>query len=316
MSSVDVSVIVPVYNNAATIEELIDRLVVVLEAQQVSFELIFVDDFSRDASLAILQRRAAGDPHVRVFALSRNFGNQAASSAACEQARGRRVVHLDADLENLPEDIPRLLDPLERGYDLVCGYRENRRAPWLTRRLPSRLVNLYVRRQTGTDLRDVGCGLRAFDARLIHNLAAEGEGRRMLMGVLLRRARRVAQVPVRHHPRLGRSEHSFLRLLAIALDYFMLTAQRPFLITGLLSTAALLLGLVLLAFRPRLAGLLLAGIGGLGGLLSLIGQYAQRLYQLGQGMPFYQLRDLDAEERSIQQTARREQRSAAEPDRD
>jgi glycosyltransferase involved in cell wall biosynthesis len=294
MPSVDVSVLMPVYNNAATLDELIDRLLAVLDGASLSFEIICVDDGSRDASLAALERRAAADPRIRVFALARNFGGQAASCAACDQVRGRRVVHLDADLENFPEDIPLLLDHLDRGYDLVCGVRETRRDAWLTRRLPSLLINYYVRRQSGIRIGDVGCGLRALDARLIHNLAAEGEGRRLLTPVLLRRARRVAQVPVRHRPQARRGGHSFLSLLGIAVDYYLLTARRPFLVSGLVCVATVLLGSALLALGPHIAGLIVVGIGALGGVLSLIGEYVQHIYRLVQNAPFYELQDRSA----------------------
>ncbi len=297
-AAVDVSVLIPVYNNADTLDELIDRLLAVLEPMGVSFELIFVDDGSRDQSLEILERRADTDPRLRVFALVRNFGGQAASAAACDQARGQRVVHIDADLENYPEDIPRLLERLDGDCDLVCGYRENRRDPWISRRLPSFLINVYVRRQTGTEIRDVGCGLRAFEARLIHDLPAEGEARRLLTPVLLRRSRRILQVPVRHRPRPGRGGHSFFSLLGISIDYYMLTARRPFLISGLVSAAAAAAGIGMLTSGRVLAGLLLIGAGGVGAMLSLVGEYAQRVYQLAQGMPFYKLRDLDREDAS------------------
>jgi glycosyltransferase involved in cell wall biosynthesis len=292
MGPIDVSVLVPVYNNAATLDELIDRVLEVLDSLRVPFEVILVDDGSRDASLAILKRRAAEDRRLRVFALVRNFGSQAASCAALEQARGRRIIHIDADLENFPEDIPRLLEHLDRGHDMVCGFREHRGGPWLTRRLPSLLINLYVRRQTGTTIRDVGCGFRALDAQLIRSLAAEGEARRLLTPMLLRRARHVIEVPVRHQPRSDRGGHSFFTLLGIAVDYYLLTAKRPFLVSGLLSAAAGGVGLVLLVAGSGLAGLLVIGFAALGGLFSLIGEYAQRIYQLTQGTPFYQLGDL------------------------
>src|SRR5436190_1934880 len=158
---VELSVVVPVYNNADTLDELIDRLIAVLDPMAIPFELIFVDDGSRDASLRVLERRADRDPRIRPSALVRNFGSQSAACAGFDLVRGRWVAMLDADLENCPEDIPALLAPLREGYDLVCGYRENRDAPWLTRRLPSRLMNAYVNRQTGTHLHDVGCGMRA-----------------------------------------------------------------------------------------------------------------------------------------------------------
>jgi len=292
-TEIDVSVLIPVYENAATLDELLDRLVATLSPLGIAFELILVDDGSRDESLAILERRAAADPRIRPFALARNFGSQAASCAACDQARGRHIVHIDADLENCPEDIPRLLEPLAQGYDLVCGYREDRTGPWLTRRLPSWLMNAYVRRRTASDLRDVGCGLRALDARLIRDLAAEGEARRLMTPMLLRRARNVIQVPVRHRAKRGRGGHSFFSLLGIAVDYYMLTARRPFLLSGLASGAVLLIGLVALLAGAGLPAVVATCAGFLGGLLSLLGEYAQRLYVLAQRMPFYELRDED-----------------------
>jgi glycosyltransferase involved in cell wall biosynthesis len=292
---VDVSVIVPVFNNAATLDELIDRLLTVLDPLRLSFEMVFVDDGSHDQSLSILQQRAAADARIRVFAMTRNFGSQAASCAALDLARGRRIVHLDADLEVLPEDIPRMLERLDQGYDFVCGYREPRTDPWLTRRLPSALMNAFIRHQTGTNIRDVGCSMRAAQAALVQDLAAEGEGRRLLTPILLRRARRIAQVPVRHQPRAGGGGHSFLTLLGLAADYFMHTTRRPFLVSAVISGGAVLLGLLTVVAGPALAGLVLASAGGLGVLLSMVGEYLQRIYLLGQGIPFYKLRDLEAE---------------------
>lgn len=279
------------YNNAATLDELIDRLLRVLESLGTSFELVMVDDASSDGSLEILQRRAAADGRIRPFALVRNFGGQAASAAACDLARGRRIVHIDADLENFPEDIPRLLEHMDRGYDFVCGYRQSREGPWLKRRLPSWLINVYVRRRTGTDIRDVGCGLRAIDARLIRDLESEGEGRRLLTPVLLRRARRIVQVPVRHQARRSRGGHSFFSLLGIAADYYMLTAGRPFLSAGIAAGGLFVAGIVALVCGTIIPGLALVGTGAVGALGALAGEYAQRTYHLTQRRPFYQLRE-------------------------
>jgi len=292
---VDFSVVIPVYNNATTLDELIDRLVAVLEPMPMSFELIFVDDGSRDASYSILQTRATSDPRIRPFALVRNFGSQAAVCAGFDRARGRLAACMDADLENCPEDLPRLLEPLGRGYDLVCGYRENRRVPWLTRRLPSRLMNTYVRRQGGTHVRDVGCGMRAFQAWVVRDLAAEGESRRLLTPVFLRRARTVTEVALRPGAHGKSGGHSFLSLLGIAADYYLLTATRPFLVTGLVSATVVALGGTIVLIGPGSAGLVLAGSGLLGGLASLLGEYCQRIYQLSQGTPFYLLRDTESD---------------------
>lgn len=302
MTTPDVSVVVPVFNNASTLDELIDRLVATLDDAGLHFELIFVDDGSRDESFELLTRRAGADPRIRPFALARNFGSQSAICAGFDRVQGRRAACLDADLENYPEDIPALLAPLDQGHDLVCGVREQRRDPWLMRRVPSAFMNWWVRRRTGSSVRDIGCGMRAMDARILRNLAAEGEHRRLVTPMLLRRARSVVEVPIRHRPSSLRLGHTFLTLLGIAGDYYLLTARRPFLVSGLLAAAAfgvaLLVAAIALSLASPLLGiaaLVLAAGGVLGGLLSLVGDYVQRVYQLGQGIPFYQLREEDAD---------------------
>jgi glycosyltransferase involved in cell wall biosynthesis len=294
----EVSIVVPVFNNESTLDELIDRIVAALEPLGVPFEMVMIDDGSRDGSLGLLLRRAAADPRLRVYAMMRNFGGQSAICAGFDRVRGRRAVCLDADLENHPEDIPRLLAKLDEGYDLVCGVRENRRDPWLTRRVPSAFMNWYVGRQTGMNVRDIGCGLRAMDASILRNLASEGERRRLVTPMLLRRAHAVVEVPIGHTPSSLRLGHSFLTLLGIAADYYLLTARRPFLVSGLVALAATVVGIALGSIAlvresPALGitAVVLGSAGLLGGLLSLVGDYMQRVYQLGQGLPFYMIRD-------------------------
>lgn len=305
MSDTDLSVVVPVYNNADSIDVLLDRLVRTLDGLGLTFEIVPIDDGSRDASLDILKRRAAADPRIRPRALVRNFGSQAALCAGFELARGRQVVCIDADLENFPEDIPALLTALDRGFDLACGVRTERRSSMWSRRFPSRLLNAYVRRRTGTHVRDIGCGLRAMDARVVRNLGIEGEARRLLTPLLLRRARSVVEVPIRHAPRPERGGHSFVSLLGITLDYYLLTAHRPFVVTGIVSLALLAGGVAAAlggaAFGREftlLGGLVAAGSGFVGAVLSLVGEFAQRIYQLEQGLPFYELRRDDSEVRA------------------
>ncbi|HYC53971.1 MAG TPA: glycosyltransferase family 2 protein [Candidatus Binatia bacterium] len=290
-TSIDVSVVIPVYNNSATLEALTDRLVAVLEKLQVPFEVIYVDDGSRDESLAMLQARAARDARLRPFALVRNFGSQAAVCAGFDLVRGRRVVCMDADLENCPEDIPALLALLDQGHDLVCGYRQSRDSPLFSRRLPSAMMNAYVRNRTGTTIRDIGCGMRAFQSWVVRDLASEGEARRLLTPLFLRRASRIAEH--RLTPGIGRRSggHSFLSLLGIAVDYYMLTAKRPFLVAGLLAGTVAVAGAGAWIAGSAMAGAVLFCCGGLGVLVSLVGEYCQRLYQLAQGIPFYQLRE-------------------------
>ena len=312
-NGVDLSIIIPVYNNAATLDELLDRIVAVMEALRLTFEVVLVDDGSRDESLAVLQSRAARDPRIRPFALVRNFGGQAAACAALDQVVGRRVLSMDADLENCPEDIPAFLAQLDGGSDMVCGYRAFRSAPWLTRRLPSLLMNTYVRRQTGAYIRDLGCGMRAFDAWVVRHLEAEGEARRLLTPLLLRRARHVTEVALTQGAKHKSGGHSFMSLLGIAVDYYILTARRPFLVTGLASLAAIVIGAIVCGLTAlHLAGLIVMTSGLLGLPLSLAGEYCQRLYQLGQEVPFYILRELEPAARTAEAPASAAVRSAVQ----
>jgi len=302
--SVELSIIIPVYNNASTLDALLDRIVAVMEGLGLTFEIVLVDDGSRDESLAVLESRAARDPRIRPFALVRNFGGQAAACAALDQVVGRRVLSMDADLENRPEDIPAFLAQLDSGSDMVCGYRALRSAPLLTRRLPSLLMNTYVRRQTGAYIRDLGCGMRAFEGWVVRDLEAEGEARRLLTPLLLRRARRVTEVALTQGAKHKSGGHSFMSLLGIAIDYYILTARRPFLVTGLVSLTAIVVGAIACAASAtQLAGLIVMASGLLGLPLSLAGEYCQRLYQLGQKVPFYILRELNRVEHTVEAPA-------------
>jgi glycosyltransferase involved in cell wall biosynthesis len=294
----DLSVVVPVFDNEPTLDELIDRLAGVLESLGLSFEILFVDDGSRDGSAALLRRRAASDPRLRVLELARNFGGQSALCAGFDHVRGRRTVCLDADLENLPEDVPALLAALDDGADLACGVRQGRHASFWLRRMPSALMNAYVRSRLERSVADIGCGMRAMDSRLVRDLAAEGERRRFLTPLLLDRARRVVEVPIRHEPSRARGGHSFWSLLAIAADFFLVAAGRPFLVTGLASLVLVSLGLLALTAgwlrgSPALAlgGLACGAAGFLGAVASLVGEYAQRVHELVQGRPYYALRE-------------------------
>lgn len=299
MSEPRLSVVIPVYNNEATLDELLDRLTRVLEEVEPAFEIITVDDGSRDGSLALLQRRSLRDPRLRPLALTRNFGGQSAWCAGFDAVRGARTVCLDADLENLPEDVPHLLAALDAGSDFACGVRIGRKAPLFGRRLPSALMNAYVRNRTGIRIRDLGCAMRAMESRLVRDLASEGESRRFLTPILIERASRPVEVPVRYQPSPARGGHSFFSLLVIAGDFLLATAGRPFQVTGLfcaflLAAGMLTLGWGLAAGRTSaaLAGVVLATGGTLGIIVSLVGEYVQRVYEFAQGRPYYQLREL------------------------
>jgi len=296
LTTLDLSVVVPVHNNAGTLSELLDRLVHVLDGLALGWEIVAVDDRSIDASGALLRQRAAADPRIRCVSLRRNAGGQAATCAGFEVARGQRIVTLDADLENLPEDIPTLLAALDGGADLVMGWRDARTDSFLGRRLPSILLNAWIRRRVATQLHDIGCGMRALNASLVHNLVAAGEWRRGLGPLLIQRARRPTEVPIGYQRAPQPSQYSFLSLAAIAVDFYLVSARRPFSISALVSLAAIALGAMLLlwgigrALPLSLSGAILMTTGLLGVGVSALGEYVQRSYQLVQRTPFYELR--------------------------
>ena len=200
MSRPLVSVIVPVYNSAELVAECQAALSSVLDGMTGGAEVIYVDDGSSDDTLDALRQAQARDPRVRIVELAANFGQHAAFTAGFDQARGRYLVTLDVDLQCDPADIPRLIEPLTRGYDLVSGIRRNRQDP-AGRRMFSRATTALVTRLAGVPLTDIGCPLNAFTDDVARSLAAFGELRRFLKPLAVRVARRVTEVEVRHRPR-------------------------------------------------------------------------------------------------------------------
>ena len=298
--SIDLSIVIPVYNNIKTLDLLREQLVQVIDGLDLTTEVIFVNDGSTDNSLEKLESYRLSDPRIRVIALTRNFGGQAALCAGFDAVRGDRTLCMDADLENLPEDIPALLAPLDDNFDLVCGVRIDRKGSLIRRRLPSKILNRYVRQHIAHSVQDVGCGMRAMDSRLIKNLERDGERRRMLSPLLLSRARSVAEVPIQHGETLVPGGHSFLSLAAIAVDFYMVTSSRIFIVCGTVAIAAFFIATAVLTAailqQNAVVGLfgLVSLIGAaLLGVLSLVGSYIQRMYHLVQNRPFYEVRAID-----------------------
>lgn len=299
---VDVTIVVPVYNNAQTLEDLCLRIVRVMEERGGSFEVIFVDDGSRDGSWEILLKLRRAEARVRAVRLARNFGQPAALCAGLERMKGEVVVTIDADLQNFPEDIPKLLDEIERGHDLVSGYRVNRDDPLLGRRLPSRFLNLLVRFVTGVKLRDYGCGFNAARGHVARAIKHHGEMRRFVKPLAVMLAGSVSEVPVRHVKRgRGGSAYSFSSLVGVQLDFFTSFSRKPFQVIGLAGVfffvAGFLGGVAYVVLRfgadiePSLraqALLLLAMVLGLQlSVLGLLGEFILRVYHLTQGQPLY-----------------------------
>ncbi|MDP3937708.1 MAG: glycosyltransferase family 2 protein [Deltaproteobacteria bacterium] len=309
-SAMDVSVVVPVYQNAGTLRELHRRIAKVLDDRDLRFEIIFVDDGSKDGSWDALKALAKEDARVRPLRFVRNFGQAAALSAGFERVQGRVAVTIDADLQNLPEDIPALLDEIDRGYEFVSGYRTEREDHYLFRVLPSRLLNRLVQATIGIPLRDYGCGLNALSRRLALEVRHHGEMRRFLKPLVVMLAESVSEVPVRQGGSGDRSRYSFSSLVGLQLDFFTgfsrKTFQRIGLFGVLMALAGFLGGLVYVAilfgFGHPLGGrfqalIILAMVLGLQlVVLGLLGEFIVRIYHLTQGQPFYLLREKDERE--------------------
>ena len=248
-----ISVVVPVHDEERSVALLYEELQAALEPSGESWEAIFVDDGSLDGSFAALTRLHARTANVRVVRLRRNFGKSAALSAGFAQAQGETVVTIDADLQDDPSEIPRLLTKLEEGFDLVSGWKARRRDPW-RRRVVSRIFNAVTSRVSGLRLHDMNCGLKAYRTEVVRGLPLYGELHRFIPVLAYYRGFRVAELPVNHRPRThGRSRYGLERYLRGFLDLLTVTfmgryRHRPLHLFGGLGFVLGLLGTVILVY--------------------------------------------------------------------
>ena len=292
-----ISIIVPVLNGAELVGPCHAALSPVLDGLSGGAEVLYVDDGSSDGTVDALRELQERDPRVRIIELAANFGQHAAFTAGFEHARGRYLVTMDADLQCDPVDIPRVVEPLTQGYDLVSGVRLNRQDP-AARQLFSRLTTSLVTRLAGVQLRDIGCPLNAFTDDVARSLAPFGELRRFLKPLAVRVARRVTEVEVQHRPRPRRraSSYSATGLVRLFMDFFVNAIGDVFAWVFLLAAglAALLFGAAIISlfvFTPAtLAALFLAVQALLLALFGLAGDYIQRIYRQSSGRPFYLVR--------------------------
>lgn len=216
----DLTVIVPVYNEEENVGPLCEALHRVLSGMEKAYEIILVDDGSTDGSWELLQKNAQRFPHIHTVRFRRNFGQTAAMSAGIHRARGEIVVMLDADLQNDPEDIPKLVQRIhEGGADVVSGWRKDRKDRWLSRRLPSMIANAVISKITGVALHDYGCTLKAYRRDLIQNVHLYGEMHRFIPALASWVGGRIDEVVVSHHPRrYGQSKYGITRTIRVILD--------------------------------------------------------------------------------------------------
>jgi glycosyltransferase involved in cell wall biosynthesis len=214
----ELSIVVPLFNEAENVEPLHRALVAALSELGRSYEIVFIDDGSTDRSFAKLDELATLDADVRVVRLRRNYGQTAAMAAGFDHARGDILVPIDGDCQNDPRDIGLLLEKIDEGYDIVSGWRKDRQ-DGLTRRLPSRIANWLIGRVTGVRLHDYGCTLKAYRAEVIDETRLYGEMHRFLPALAHMAGADIAEVPVRHHPRThGKSKYGLGRTFGVLLD--------------------------------------------------------------------------------------------------
>ncbi|NJD08965.1 MAG: glycosyltransferase [Gemmatimonadetes bacterium] len=305
--AVRISVVVPVYNEEANVVELHERLRRVLSEPDVEF--IFVDDGSTDGTFARLREVAALDARVRLLRFRRNYGQTAALSGGIDHARGSIIIPMDGDLQNAPADIPRLLEKLDQGYDVVSGWRVARQDSW-NRRLPSVIANRLVSWISGVPLHDYGCSLKVYRRRVLEDVRLYGEMHRFVPIYAVWQGARVAELPVTHHPRTGgRSHYGMERTLKVVLDLIVVKflasyVTKPIYVFGgfgifsfLLSALAFVLmvyfkywgGKTFIQTPLPLVVVLFLLVGCLSMLLGLVAELTVRTYYESQGKRTYTL---------------------------
>jgi glycosyltransferase involved in cell wall biosynthesis len=309
----ELSVVIPIHNEALNLRELHHEFVSVLEAWGRPFELVLIDDGSTDDSFAILAEIQRADRRVRVIRFRRNFGQTAAFSAGFRFARGRLIATADGDLQNDPGDLPRMVDLIEQGYDIVAGWRKDRKDTFLTRRVPSMIANGLISWATGVHLHDYGCSLKVFRAEVVKPLKLYGEMHRFLPAIASELGVRITEVVVNHRARTrGQSKYGLSRTVRVILDLltvkFLLSySTRPLQIFGLIGGVMLFGGLSVstylayvrlfgyqsIANRPLLLlGVLLIFTGVQLVTIGLLAELQSRTYHESQDKPIYVIRDV------------------------
>lgn len=310
---VDISVVVPFYNEEENIPLLFSKLIAVLNSLTKTSEMIFVDDGSKDETFRELAQIQLADKRVWVIRLRRNFGQSAAFSAGFDFAHGDVIITMDGDLQNDPADIPKLLEKIHEGYDVVSGWRKKRHDTFITRRVPSQCANALISQVTGVKLHDYGCSLKAYRKEVVKNIRLYGELHRFIPALASWMGISVAEVPVNHFPRKhGKSKYGLGRTLKVFLDLitvkFLLDyATRPLQIFGLAGMISLFLGFIIalyltvlrlffhqgLSDRPiLLLAVLLIVLGVQLIMMGLLGEMVVRTYHESQGKSIYVIREV------------------------
>jgi undecaprenyl-phosphate 4-deoxy-4-formamido-L-arabinose transferase len=302
-----VSLVVPLFNEERTVEEVYRQATAALEAVGKPYEIIFVDDGSRDGTWAVIERLNGGDAHVRAVRFKRNFGQHPAMHAGLVRARGDIVVTMDGDLQNSPVDLAELVAAVEGGADVASGRRRGRDDSW-GRTLPSKLVNGMLRRFTGVEIADFGCAFNAYSRSAVEPVLGVIGKQKFTKALVLSAGASVVEVDLEHRARADSSRYSPFRLLRLALHVLAGFWPQPIQWAGvvlgalcsLLATGVGVWGIVFWVARGDfpgllfLAGLVLVVLGIQGFILALVGEYLGRIQRDVEGRPLYTIeRELD-----------------------
>src|SRR5918996_3635984 len=225
----NLSIIVPLYNEEESIIPLYTAIQGTVESLGLEYEILFVDDGSRDKTFATASRLAEQDPHLRVIKLRRNYGQTPAMVAGIEHANGKILITMDGDLQNDPDDIPEFIRKIHEGYDIVVGWRHKRQDKLFTRKIPSRIANWLIGKVTGVPIKDNGCSLKAFRASLIKRIPLYSEMHRFIPAMASIAGPRIAEIKVRHHARqFGKSKYGLSRIYKVLLDLLVIKTVASF----------------------------------------------------------------------------------------
>ena len=309
----ELSVVIPVRNESPNIDELYRDLTEALTRWGKAYEVIVVDDGSTDDSFDKLCGWQQHDERWRIIRFRRNFGQTAAFAAGIREARGRLIATSDGDLQNDPSDLPAMVRRIDEGFDIVCGWRKDRKDPWLTRRLPSELANKLISAATGVKLHDYGCSLKVFRSEVIKPLKLYGEMHRFLPAIASEMGVAISEMPVNHRARrAGSSKYGLSRTFRVILDLatvkFLLSySTRPLQMFGMIGLPMAAVGSLILAWlayerlfgyqsianRPMLFfGGLLAVIGVQFLTMGLLAEIMSRTYHESQDKPTYAIREI------------------------
>jgi glycosyltransferase involved in cell wall biosynthesis len=311
----DVSVVIPIKDEVESLPLLLKAISSTLTDSKLNYEIICVDDGSRDGSAEFLKEQAQIRTDLKVVILRRNYGQTAAMSAGFNYATAKIIVTLDADLQNDPADIPMLITKLDEGYDLVSGWRQNRQDGALNRLLPSKIANWLIRGATSVYIHDYGCSLKAYRAELVADMNLYGELHRFLPALAYIEGARITEVPVRHHARrFGQSKYGISRTFRVLMDLLTILFMKKFLtrpmhVFGMLGLISMVSGagigiyltLVKLVFhvdignRPLLILAVLLLVTGVQLFcFGLLAELLMRTYHESQGRPIYRVREVVA----------------------